>query len=114
MVLQKRAYVGVVSMCIALHMLTRFAAAQTGSMPKPFDPVVEKPMAPNQPAPIPQPSNEQQSQINILQQQQQESVGAQSAGAADLNLGGSWPWKSNTMTGDIFGERRDRSGTGRA
>ena len=105
MVLQKRADVVVGSVCIALHMLTHFAAAQTGSMPKPFDSVVEKPMAPNQPAPDPQPSNEQQSQQNILQQQQQESLGAQSAGAADLNLGGSWPWESNTMTGDLFGAR---------
>jgi len=104
MVLNTRLHVLVTSISLALYMLAPAASAQTGSMPKPFDPVGDQPKAPNNPAADTQESEVQQQQT-ILQQQQGETVGPQSAGAADLNLGGSWPWESNTMTGDFFGAR---------
>ena len=104
MVLNTRLHVLVTSISLALCMLAPAASAQTGSMSKPFDPVGDKPKAPNNPATDTQASEVQQQQT-ILQQQQGESVGPHSAGAADLNLGGSWPWESNTMTGDFFGAR---------
>ena len=104
MVLNTRLHVLVTSISLALYMLATAASAQTGSMPKPFDPVGDKPKAPNTPATDTQASEVQQQQT-ILQQQQGETVGPQSAGAADFNLGGSWPWESNTMTGDFFGAR---------
>ena len=117
MIFQKRAHVVVAGLCIALHILTRFAAAQTGSMPKPFDPVGDKPNAPAKPAvdtptsPVSSDANSNTSS-NQFQQQQDETVGPQSAGAADFNLGGSWPWKSNTMTGDMFGVRSNLQNAG--
>ncbi len=95
---------------LAPHLLVTTAYSQTVPMPKPFDPVGDKPKAPPKPVvvtPTPPVSSNQQSHVEQtqLQQQESENVGPQSAGGADLNLGGSWPWDSNTMTGDIFGVR---------
>jgi porin len=107
MVLKNRPHVFLTGIGWTLHMLTATVSAQTGSMPKPFDPVGDKPKPPIQPVTDSPSSNGGQSNSGqtILQQQQFESVGPQSAGAADLNLGGSWPWESNTMTGDFLGAR---------
>jgi porin len=61
-------------------------------MSKPFDPVVT-PHAPKAP------------EKDELQVQQEKAVGPQSASAAPPSNGGTWPWKSDTMTGDVFGVR---------
>ena len=77
---------------LATHFLSATAGAQTGSMSKPFDPVVT-PHAPKAP------------EKDELQAQQEKAVGPQSASAAPPSNGGTWPWKSDTMTGDVFGVR---------
>lgn len=122
MFLNKQAQVFAISFGVVAHMLAAAAFAQTVPMPKPFDPVGDKPKATTKPAPdnravgtpTPPVSSDPKSNTppNQLQQQQSESVGPQSAGAADLNLGGSWPWKSNTMTGDMFGVRSNLQNAG--
>ncbi len=77
---------------LALHFLSAISFAQTGPMPKPFDPVVP-PTAPVPP------------QENLFNSQKEQSVGPQSATASTDSTSGPWPWKSNTMSGDFFGIR---------
>ncbi|MDA0213839.1 MAG: carbohydrate porin, partial [Planctomycetota bacterium] len=77
---------------LALHFLSAISFAQTGSMPKPFDPVVP-PTAPVPP------------QENLFNSQKEKSVGPQSSTASTDSTSGPWPWKSNTMSGDFFGIR---------
>ncbi len=84
---------------IAASCVAASARAQTGPMPKPFDPV-PGPSQPAKPADVPSAKPE-----NALQEEQQESVGPQSEGAATLSISGDWPWSSSTMTGDWRGAR---------
>ena len=77
---------------LAAYLLSATAGAQTGKMPRPFDPVVT-PSAPKVPEKDP------------LKEQQEKSVGPQSANAAVTSSEGPWPWKSKAMTGDLFGVR---------
>ena len=84
---------------IAMHQLSASVVAQTGSMPKPFDPVVTPPATTNPPQ-------------NPIDLQREKAVGPQSETAATSVAGGSWPWESNAMTGDAFGVRSSLQNAG--